>query len=394
MDNVRVYASLSKDKGNDKGEYPIHLFVLLNNVLVSRVPTKVRVKAEHWDDKNKEINKKHTSAGPLNARILKQKTDLYNTLINKVTAHETLTKQDVRDIIKGKDTGDIIVFFRDFLNYVSSARRSKGEDKAKYADSNIEKWESEFNRLNKYTGGTLKLNKINTKWMEDYEAHCATYLDQHTSLPVTMSRLIQILTKAERKGLFDKKQISGYERPKYRNPERSYLTLKQTEKILTHLIEGKLNGTHSTIAAFFLVECYAGIRFSDWGRFTIEKIDQGRAIKATAKKTGAPLYIPIEQSPRLKQVINYITEHELHFDYTEQFTNRELKEIAKICKLELTFKLTTHVGRHTAATLLLEKGYTLEYIAEILGTSVKTVSIYAKITRAKLRNEYELRGGL
>ena len=90
--------------------------------------------------------------------------------------------------------------------------------------------------------------------------------------------------------------------------------------------------------------------------------------------------------------MDYIIENKLKFTYTEQHTNSTLKIIQGI--LGISTPLTTHLGRHTCATLFLETGYSIETVAEILGVTIKTVEIYAKTTRRKINSEYDKLGGL
>jgi site-specific recombinase XerD len=52
---------------------------------------------------------------------------------------------------------------------------------------------------------------------------------------------------------------------------------------------------------------------------------------------------------------------------------------------KIKIPLTTHVGRHTAATLLLEAGLSKESISIILGISIRIVDTYAKITGTKIK---------
>ena len=71
-----------------------------------------------------------------------------------------------------------------------------------------------------------------------------------------------------------------------------------------------------------------------------------------------------------------------------------MKHTIAILLLGFDLKLTTHVGRHTCATLLGEAGWNDNQIAEVLGVTPQTVAIYRKNTRQGIKNIQEKLGGL
>jgi integrase/recombinase XerD len=71
---------------------------------------------------------------------------------------------------------------------------------------------------------------------------------------------------------------------------------------------------------------------------------------------------------------------------SNQRMNAYLREIATI--KGITKHLTTHVARHTFATLMLERGLPLETISHILGhSSTNTTQIYARLLQSKITND-------
>jgi integrase len=63
---------------------------------------------------------------------------------------------------------------------------------------------------------------------------------------------------------------------------------------------------------------------------------------------------------------------------SNQVMNRYLKEIATICKIDKY--LTTHVARHTYATVCLSQGVSLKNVSKMLGhASVKMTERYARV---------------
>lgn len=60
-----------------------------------------------------------------------------------------------------------------------------------------------------------------------------------------------------------------------------------------------------------------------------------------------------------------------------------MKEIGDLCGIKRP--LTTHLARHTFATMSLSKGVPIETVSKMLGhNKIQTTQIYAKITNKKL----------
>lgn len=381
MDYIRTYLKLSTSGQTPEGEFPVFICVILNRALIRRIPTKVYLNPKHWDDMHREIKHTYIHARTLNERLNNLHDDVKKILL-PLQNHQPLTKEIILSELKGGKSHTVANFF---LQCIRRAKTNKpGTTKHKL---------SELNKLVEFDKD-VTFSGITVQWLEKYEAYWGKTLKNDTTLSITMRRFLEILRAADREGLFDMKTIARYEKPAYKNPERPYLTIAQTEKIWSLVIEGKLNHDKSlvTIACYFLVECYSGIRFSDWGKFTLETISDKEGLKVRTTKTGSPIYARLDKSPRLKAAIDHIRDNGLTFNYTGEYTNRQLKVLGGI--LGLSFNLTTHVGRHTAAVLMLDAGYSFEYVAEFLGVSIKTAQVYGKVTRVKLNREYDKLGGL
>lgn len=385
--NIKVYPKLATDRVNKQGEQHAQIWVLLNGRLIKRINSHIYIHPDRWDEQHREATGKHASA--INTRLSNLTDEIKGKLYKLQAFTENVSKEAVLAVLEGGKANSVVAFFDKFIDSLRTPDK-KGETSNK---NTIKKWVSERNRLNDYNPD-VTFGEIDVDWMERYQAHCGKDLNAKTSLPVTMRKLKEILRKADSKGLYDISKIKGYKRPTYKDPDRPYLTLAQTDTISELIYSGKLDFDEARrlAACFFLVECWAGIRFSDWGKFRIEKLIDSHGLKVRTTKTNTPIYAPLDNSPRLKKILDYITDNGLVFDLTEQHTNRLLKDIGK--SMKLPFALTTHVGRHTNAVLLLDLGYSYEYVAEFLGVSLRTAMIYGKITRVRLNREYEKLGGL
>jgi integrase len=171
-----------------------------------------------------------------------------------------------------------------------------------------------------------------------------------------------------------------------------YLTLEESDRIKALLDREDLSARMRTTIAHFLLECYSGIRHSDWDKWQSERLIEGSYFHLVTTKNKQPIYLPLKDSPRLKWVVDYIQENKLSYKGTNQDANRILKIVALLAGVNKN--VTTHTGRRTAGTLLMEKGFSRETVAEVLGVTMKVIDRYARMTRQKVRGEYERIGGL
>ena len=137
----------------------------------------------------------------------------------------------------------------------------------------------------------------------------------------------------------------------------------------------------------FVFCCFTGLAFCDiksLRRSDIEKDAEGNMwIRKSRNKTGELSIIPLLDVPR--QIADkYASNPVVLADgvvipvCTNQKMNAYLKEIADLAKI--TKPLTTHIARHTFASLSLSNHVPLESIQKMLGhTDIKTTQIYAKL---------------
>jgi hypothetical protein len=68
------------------------------------------------------------------------------------------------------------------------------------------------------------------------------------------------------------------------------------------------------------------------------------------------------------------------------YYNILLKKVAQLCGIDK--KVSSHLARHTFATLTLTKGVSIESVSKMLGhTNISTTQIYARVTDKKVSHE-------
>ena len=137
----------------------------------------------------------------------------------------------------------------------------------------------------------------------------------------------------------------------------------------------------------FVFCCFTGLAFCDMKALLqsdIQDDDKGNTwIRKARAKTGEMCIVPLLEIPR--QLMNKYSRHPAVKEQgvvipviTNQKMNAYLKEIADLAKIKK--HLTTHVARHTFASMSLCNNVSIEVISKMLGHSdIKTTQIYAKM---------------
>ena len=170
------------------------------------------------------------------------------------------------------------------------------------------------------------------------------------------------------------------------------------ESELRHIIAKDIDIERlQTVRDIFIFCSFTGLAFTDVKHLKAEHIvqaDDGRWwIRKAREKTDNMCDIPLLDIPRLilekyKSRPGYSERGFLLPVPSNQRMNGYLKEIADICHIKK--KLSTHIARHTFASLAIANKVSLESIAKMLGhTDIRTTRIYAKIMNSTIAFEMQ-----
>jgi len=378
-------ALIKKHRQDTDGYIKVKIWIPGRNRALSN-STGYKISQQDWNAADQVVKKSHPKADIINREINRERDAIVERLETELKRGTEFTELFLRSLFESRSaSGEFIVFYEQYLNY----------NCIKWTANYYNHYLVEYNYLVKKFGENLTFADITTQFLQRFEMSltCAK-----TTKYGKMKKLKQIIDSAITQEFIRPKQLAGYRWPEDGDPEASYLTLDETEIIANAIYAGKLSDDKEMlqVACFFLVECYSGIRFSDWGRFEIETLVHDRNLKVRAKKNGEPVYLPLGVFRRLGRIIDYIQEHNIRFDLSEQMTNRLLKLLVKHPEIKLKRHpdLTTHRGRHTCGTLLGEMGYSDNEIADVLGITPMTARRYTHRTRQGLNNAFARYGGL
>lgn len=178
------------------------------------------------------------------------------------------------------------------------------------------------------------------------------------------------------------------------NVERDFLEKHELKKLLDKTIDIPRLAQIRDIFAFC---CLTGLAFSDVKQLRAEHIATDingmQWIRKTRQKTGNMCNIPLLDAAReiLARYHNnpYCQAHDVLLPVcSNQKMNVYLKELADICGIKKS--LSTHVARHTFATLTLASGATIETVAKMLGHSdTKMTRHYARILDSSIMRDMQ-----
>ncbi|MBO0951047.1 site-specific integrase [Fibrella forsythiae] len=186
--------------------------------------------------------------------------------------------------------------------------------------------------------------------------------------------------------------------------ERIYLT----EAELKNIEQVKLSTALARVRDAFLFQCLTGLRYTELSRLDSSHIEQREGYRVLtfiaeksvsvrahkAKRVEVPILpgaeailtryadnfrlLPVLSNQKMNDYVKDIAKQAGVTSVVEQIVfEKGVPVLARVPKHEL---VSSHIGRHTFATLCLVKGVPLEVVSKALGHSdLKTTMIYAKI---------------
>jgi len=241
----------------------------------------------------------------------------------------------------------------------------------------------------KYRKKDIPLSEIRPSFVSGFDTWLrgACHLSPN-SVWVYMIALKHIFTLAREEGLMNVNPFVSYE-SRYTKVDRGYIS----EEELIRLMEVSVRTpVEEHVRDAFLFSAFTGLAYIDIRNLRkdcIRKFFDGHWwIITRRQKTGVESNIRLLDVP-LRLVEKYRDQVQGEFLFpipSNNCCNENLCHLARRCGIRT--HLTFHVGRHTFATLALNRGMPVESLSHILGhTNIRTTQIYAKITNKKVSDD-------
>jgi integrase len=359
------------------------------------------ISKKDWDAEVCRVKKSHRNSSRLNAVISKRIADAESLVLEADLKGVPFKDINFKEMVLSSEHTDFFEYSDRYLQELEAGKRVGMLKRAKTVITKLKDFHGEK---------PLYLDTITRKYLIDYEKHLRKKCNNKTNTVNSNFRVLKkILKDAMGDGLLsrDSNPFNSYSL-KTAKTTRVFLTTDELDSIKgLDLKEGSAKDHARNI---FIFACYAGgVRISDLLTLQWKQVAGGRLLIST-KKTGNIQNVKLGKEatgiieklrqetsepedfvfPYIKSLKEIDTPEKLHGMISKKtaLVNKYLAEIGE--KATPAKKLSTHIARHTFATLALKQGMRIEYVSKLLGhANIRETQIYAKIVDAELDKAME-----
>lgn len=383
MNTFAVSFVVRASKANKEGVSPIELSISIDgNRSYINLPRKIN--HSKFDSKKQVMKGKGEDVKDVNEYLQLMKNKVYEAQTKLIKLDLPVTTQNIKDMfcdkIKGKQH-TLIALYEEY-----AVDMQKKIDKTIVAGTYGKhlltiKQLKEFIKTN-YNRDDINLSELNGIFVDNFFNFLLETLHNNTACG-SMKRFKSVIRMAINNNYMESNPFANF-KMKISKTSVPYLTEKELKSIISRDFNcDRLN----KIRDVFVFNSLTGLAFSDCKTFNKEEhiyIDENGSkwIYKDRIKTGGLSRIPL--LPLAEYILDKYN-YQLPVPSNVKM-NAYLKEIQDLSGI--TKKLTTHVARHTAATLFLNNGTSLDSVAAILGhASTKMTERYAKLLDVTIMKE-------
>lgn len=387
---------IRRDKLNKRGEAPVFMRLTING---ERADASIKrfIEPHAWNSEKGKANEKCRGGKDLNLYL-----DAISANILQIQRDFELDKKEVSAQIilnryLGKDQSDRHTLMEVFHAHNKKCRALIGIN---FAPDTVLRYETCLRLTEEFMRNTYKkedcyLDEVTKQFVEEFEFYLKTVRKCcHNTTTKYLANFKKIVRIALANGWMKKDPFAQI-RFHLDEVEREFLEKQELKTLLSKKISiPRL----AQIRDIFCFCCFTGLAFSDVKQLKSEHlvtdINGMVWIRKTRQKTKNMCNIPLLDEAnkildRYKDHPYCQTQGVLLPVCSNQKMNMYLKELADICGIRKN--LSTHMARHTFATLTLASGATIDNVAKMLGhANVNMTRRYAKVLDSSIMRDMEV----
>ena len=390
---LSVLFIIKKAKLLKNGEAPICMRITVNK-RVAEVMIKRSIPIDLWNQKKECSKGKDRVAAELNHYINTVRAKVLQIHRELEIDNKPITADIIKDCFYGRDKVQ-----RSLLEvYAEHNEKCRALIGKEYTESTVTKFDTSINRLKEYIRSCyhrddIMLAELDGQFIRDFdfwlktEKHC-----QNNSALKHLKNLKKVVRIALANDWIKKDPFYGIH---FKQEEVNVEFLSREELDILMNKEFAIKRLEQ-VRDIFIFCCFTALAFVDVQQLSREHLikDNNGAlwIRKARQKTNQICNIPVLTIPqrilrKYEDNAECIKKGVLLPVISNQRMNAYLKEIADLCGI--TKRLTTHVARHTAATVVfLANDVSMENVSKILGHSnIRMTQHYAKVLDSSIMRD-------
>ena len=390
---LSVLFIIKKSKLLKNGEAPICMRITVNK-RVAEVMIKRSIPVDLWNQKKECSKGKDRVANELNHYINTVRAKILQIHRELEIDNKTITADIIKDCFYGRDKVQ-----RSLLEvYAEHNEKCRALIGKEYTESTVTKFDTSINRLKEYIRSCyhrddIMLVELDGQFIRDFDfwlktdKHC-----QNNSALKHLKNLKKVVRIALANGWIKKDPFYGI-RFKQEEVNVEFLSREELDILMNKEFTIK---RLEQVRDIFVFCCFTALAFVDVQQLSREHLikDNNDAlwIRKVRQKTNQMCNIPVLSIPqrilgKYKDNAECIKKGVLLPVISNQRMNAYLKEIADLCGIAK--RLTTHVARHTAATVVfLANDVSMENVSKILGHSnIRMTQHYARVLDSSIMRD-------
>ena len=393
---LSVLFIIKKAKLLKNGEAPICMRITVNK-RVAEVMIKRSIPVDLWNQKKECSKGKDRVATELNLYINTVRAKVLQIHRELEIDNKPITADIIKDCFYGRDKVQ-----RSLLEvYAEHNEKCRALIGKEYTKSTVTKFDTSINRLKEYIRSCyhrddIMLAELDGQFIRDFdfwlktEKHC-----QNNSALKHLKNLKKVVRIALANDWIKKDPFYGIH---FKQEEVNVEFLSREELDILMNKEFAIQRLEQ-VRDIFVFCCFTALAFVDVQQLSREHLtkDNNGAlwIRKARQKTNQMCNIPVLSIPqrilrKYEDNAECIKKGVLLPVISNQRMNAYLKEIADLCGI--TKRLTTHVARHTAATVVfLANDVSMENVSKILGHSnIRMTQHYARVMDRNLKDNMNI----
>ena len=385
----KVLFFLKRDKQKTNGTVPLFCRITVDGQEV-RFSMKCDVNPKIWDVKTNKATGRTTEAAQINSLVDTTMATIYKIYRELQEKESYVTAEKIKNVFLGiEQKQQTLLELFDSHNKERKQQLGITINRSTYSMyCRTRQYIADF-LVCKYNQNDISVKEINKQFIGNFETYLRTEYDfSKNYLTGLLKKLRHIIQVALNNEWIYKNPFSEY-KLQWHKTDRGYLTQSEIEKLINARFDDKGMETARDIFVFC---CFTGLAHTDVKHLSHENIQSSFNgnlwIRGKRRKCNTDYSIPLMNITKtiLEKYKGQSSENLLLPVKCVQWYNILLDRVGKQCGIDK--KITSHLARHTFATLTLSKGVSIESVSKMLGhTKISTTQIYARITDDKISND-------